>query len=74
MSKSSKKYKKGSSKEVNNAIQRLKDDRFNSSDSARTQAGTSVEASMLGRTYVSRMKNLKMKNPSDDSESDTDED
>lgn len=74
MSKSSDKSKKGCSKKVSKAIGKLKDDRFNCSEGARTQAGTSAGASMLGRTYVPRMKNLKMKMPTNDSGSDTNED
>lgn len=74
MSKSSENSKKGSSKEINKVVGRLKYDRFNSSEGARTQDGTFVRAYVLRKTYVLRMKNLKLKKPTNDSELDTDED
>ena len=73
MRKSSEKSKKGSSKEVSKAIGRLKDDRFNSFEGVRTQVSTSSGASVLGGTFVSRMKNLKNKKPADDNGSETDD-
>lgn len=74
MNKSSENSKKGSSKKVSKAIGRLKNDRFNSSKGATTQADTYARASVLGRTYVSRINNLEIKKSVDDSGSNTNED
>lgn len=74
MSKSTENSKKGSSKDVDKAIGRLKADKFNSSDDEKTQVGTSTRASVLWRTSVTRMKNLKKKKPTDETWSEADDD
>ena len=81
MIKSTEKYKKVSAQEVNKAIWKFndaegnkhKDDRLKTCEGARTQTGLVSRASVIGRTSVSKMKNIKKK-PIEDSGLETDED
>lgn len=75
MSKSTENSKKGSSKEVNKVVWKLKDYRLKASEGERIQVGSSAGAFVVGGSLVSKMKNLKKKKRSTKySGSDTDED
>lgn len=83
MSKSSENSNKGSSKEVSIADRKLKVaeekkhkvDMHNATKGFITQVGSSPRASVVGRTSVTKMKNLKKKKiTAEDSGSNTDED